>query len=1432
MTDSVWGSVVSVASAAAESFRRHTGWQQPLAPNDHRPPPAQLSVAPAATHATTAPSTPPPTSAHPTIGPAHHHTPGLAPDSDSSSDDGEIHFFPRSPSAQHHSVSSNNSDLPLPSIQPSRHCSSTTPSRRRPVSCATPPPRHAKPITKIAWREWIGCDPPSTAPIADTSTATVDAATALLKDVHTTIICDGSKTQTRMGLGFISHHHRTRQTFLFAKPLDLGEDNNSMLAETLTLVEALLDAQASQSASIHVITDSRTLRQLVLGREHSRGPAKVGKRLADANQQLLGLLRSFDYVYVSHVASHKNLLTENSIADLFAGLASEHGFHISDTLSTHNRVAILSRINSLRLPRNSVKAAHIPFLHQHSTGCDACHCPSHSKQSCVLNKLDSFPSLSIYCKKQPTRPSTFADQLSDPSMIDWDTAPACISYVAFTRFFTTCVNNLRQQQFAEGSWYAICQFSATYRVINSHISRYKRPKDYDPHPPEDSENHYKKLAANAKTAARLARDLRFHDAMKVLDKQQPVGPLCPEALHQLPALFPPQVTDARIPPSWPGGRVSFDRHAVHRYVNSRSSTSSPGISGFGFNWIQLFARLTVAQETDENEDPNWTIFVSFLEDFACGALPWLRHWATDLKGALFNKNPESAAIKLRNLGIAEVFVRIAAYMVMTEALPHAHVANLISAFDFGVAVPGGCEKFVKLAQAAALAGCTIVSCDLEKAFNNVLRRDLWETVQHLNCPLLTSWFCFFYHVPPRVHFAADPSAPFTLNNVATYTLHEGVAQGDPLSSFLFVCTLAFILRSHRSMYPDFIRTSVIDDLCFYVAPSCSRCLLPALDDLDSILKRHNLLLNKSKTTLYNQDDLPFHTPPSFPYHISHHGFSVCRVHVGTTPFCETLATTRILQISKLELSFQRLHRALDFCQTPGRGLIFIDLLRLCFRSRFSWDMRIQTPSLACRIAKAADAATKRLLHLTLPRHPRPPLPPEWVHLERIHEIKLNLPLVKGGLGLRSWRSLLEVSHFASWVESGISLFHFFEDLKLHIPHSILASIGDSVTVLSQRFDMPPDFWLMHAKRLRSKVQHELTEKLDDAEIAEASTLSHDPSVNAQFCGSTVPSMSLPFNSALIPRYILNKLDTYDFAYALAWHAMLPLFHPTPCTCSKMWDPLGLHAASCLHLNAYNLLHNSVRDCFAGAARSRVAKDQCSNVAYIFTDKHAKSATWMHEFYPLKHDAPTIIHRDDPSRCPAPSLSPDILIAFTNDPLNPYFGDFVASSPSLVNKLKHTEAAQAAFTTKLQHYSKHHVYPSRVCYPLAFERSGYLHPAFEDFIDLYSRCSSSQPQPQTALQLRFAVSFAITFTTATLLRAASLRLLPRSIIPFLPPKPIPVPTCWAPSLSSFSLVSTRISSAHTMSRASARPVPLLHNALVGNSSSIESTLDGETLGVRI
>ncbi len=461
-------------------------------------------------------------------------------------------------------------------------------------------------------------------------------------------------------------------------------------------------------------------------------------------------------------------------------------------------------------------------------------------------------------------------------------------------------------------------------------------------------------------------------------------------------------------------------------------------------------------------------------------------------------------------------------------------------------------------------------------------------------------------------------------------------------------------------------------------------------------------------------------------------------------------------------------------------------------------MRILTPHSAIPIAHAANDALKRLLHLGLPQHPLPPLPPEWAYLTRIHNIKLSLPLLQVGLGLRSWTSLREITHFSSWIESGPRVLRLFGLLELPLPPLILDAIGSSVAALSSRFDMPEDYWRMDAKSARCKVQHELTQKLDAADIAEALSISTDPAVSAQFIGSTSPSMSLPFNSCLVPRFILDSLDNYSFSYALAWHSMLPLFPPSVCKCKQNWDPLGLHAAMCVHLNSYNLLHHSVRDCFAGAARKCISKDAASQVSYILTDKFAKSATWMQQFYPLKSNAPAIVLKDDPQRRPAPSLSPDILIAFNNEPLHPYFGDFVASSPSATNRLRHGEAAQIKFTEKLRHYHKHHNFPSRVCYPLAFERSGYLHPAFEDFIDLFARCSSSQPQPHTALQLKFAIAFAITFTTAELLRSASYRLLPRSLLSFIAPKPLTVPPCWAPfiSLHSSRRTSQRISTSPT------------------------------------
>ena len=412
--------------------------------------------------------------------------------------------------------------------------------------------------------------------------------------------------------------------------------------------------------------------------------------------------------------------------------------------------------------------------------------PFHSSQNPLLNlpaqfararpmtapPAECFPIHSIHSKLQPTRSSAFIDQLLNPTLIDWDSAPSSMGGDYFVRFTAVCINNLRHPDRYHAALHALHMFAKTYVLIRGHISRKKIRR---PHNTEACQDHDSRLTHDAQAAAEHARNLNYHDAMKCLNRDEPIGPLHPAATAQLRRLYPDRVQDPLIPPSPPiTGRQMFDRNIIWNYVKSRSVTSSAGVSGFGFNFIQHFARLTAGHETHEDADANWTIFVAFIEDLACGSLPWLRSWATCLKGSLFNKTGDMNNIKLRNLGIAETLVRVAAYMVCRTATPFARDACFIDDFDLGVGVPGGTEKFVKLNQLAADAGLTIFGADLEKAFNSMRRADIWAAVQALNCPLLTSWFCFFFHESPVVLFSADPRSPFQhLQHYSIYPLGRG-----------------------------------------------------------------------------------------------------------------------------------------------------------------------------------------------------------------------------------------------------------------------------------------------------------------------------------------------------------------------------------------------------------------------------------------------------------------------------------------------------------------------------------------------------------------------------------------------------------------------------------------------------------------------------------
>jgi hypothetical protein len=928
-------------------------------------------------------------------------------------------------------------------------------------------------------------------------------------------------------------------------------------------------------------------------------------------------------------------------------------------------------------------------------------------------------------------------------------------------------------------------FTLTYRIVRGHIS--KRKPFHGKHDHLHSLDHDTKLIRSATIAAEHARNMRYSDALRALHREDPIGPLHPDATIQLHQLYPERVVDPQIPSSSTlSGRQFFDRSSLWLYIKSRAATSSPGISGFGFNWLQHFGRLTVGHETPDNLDPHWTVLLAFIEDLACGELPWLRQWATSLKGSMFNKTGDMKNIKIRNLGIAEALVRVASHMVTEASFPLARDKGLIGDFDLGVGIPGGTEKFVKLNQLAAAAGIPVFSADIEKAFNTMLRTDIWNTVLYLNYPLLTSWFCFFFHLPPKVFFSVDPLAPFNISNCIEYTLWEGVAQGDPCSSLLFVITLSHILRDFKLRHPHTVLTTVIDDTSLIFSDASAMNLPSITLDFVDTLKCHNLKVNLPKTTVFCARIPPPFSSDSLPFIVSTDSFTACRRVIGCRS-AVAIDTEKILaDISNAKTFYLKLYSALQTHRIPGRGMIFYDIIRLSFRNRWQWAMRTLTPPAAFRVATAADAALSQLLHLLLPHHPSPCLPPSWMHLKTFHQTKLALPIKRGGLGMRSWISLRHITNFSSWIEAGSRANLLTKLLNIPFPHSILHDIGDSVTTLSRFLRNPPDFWLFGTAARRFKTQHHLTRQLDDFEFTKATNLSHDPAVNAHFIGSCLPHMCLPFNSASVPLSDIHSCDESLFSYSLAFHTMMPLFPTHICNCGDQVDPLGLHFATCNKLNARNLLHNALRDCLFGAMRRFISDSPSHNVALLTSDKWAKSSTYIHTYYPRRDNAPPILERQPlHTRLPprtAPSKSPDLLIIYADAPLRPMFADFVFASPRLSDNTAHTQAAQVAFNKKRAEYAKHHIYPDNTFFPLAAERSGYLHPAFHEFIATFlALASTSRPSPADTLLLMYSIAFAITRMSASLLRAASFHLTPSAIHSLCPPPPLIPPARWAPGL---------------------------------------------------
>jgi hypothetical protein len=403
----------------------------------------------------------------------------------------------------------------------------------------------------FSFRDWLNI------PIPPQAEHTVDAAnlslSSLFQHVHTTAVFDGSflPITQQMGCSFISHHHHQNTTHINSRGCTPHDDSTSMLAEALSFKDLLSDALSVNSKSIHITADSKALQRIGLGKEMTHVSEYNTPAFCSAVSDITRMLKTFDTVYISYVRSHKKLLLENSVVDLLAGIyCNDSLFSVCETVTSANHNQLLVDIIKKPEPRNCDKIVTIPYFATFplSTACQLCKCPSHTTASCCFSNIhESFPHLSIFCKNQPTRPSAFIDQISNPSFIDWDHAPASMGGDYFTRFTSICINNLRHPDRYHAAQNAIFMFAKTYRIIKGHISRAKPRRMHDPSALEIFEDPSIRLARDAQIAAEFARNLNYHDAIKTLNRDQPIGPLHPAAAAQLHRLYPDRVEGPVIP---------------------------------------------------------------------------------------------------------------------------------------------------------------------------------------------------------------------------------------------------------------------------------------------------------------------------------------------------------------------------------------------------------------------------------------------------------------------------------------------------------------------------------------------------------------------------------------------------------------------------------------------------------------------------------------------------------------------------------------------------------------------------------------------------------------------------------------------------------------------------------------------------------------------
>jgi ribonuclease HI len=512
--------------------------------------------------------------------------------------------------------------------------------------------------------------------------------------------------------------------------LSMNTSTNNQ-AELSALLQALKHACSKKLRRVMIITDSSLVRNFILGRSRISQ-----EQLYALSLEILQLMPSFDAIYASKVRSHQaDTVTENAVADALCSWSILHNCSVSHSATMTQVSYANERLNILPLvlqKKASETNASRP-LPPH--GCKLCGQRSHNILSCPLSQ---FANLKIprqspcLCCLSPFHITehcplvTNARQFPLPSsLIPEPVQPLSdVERKRADHLFRTDIeslkfpNNCSRRQFLDywdTVFIALNQaetplqeataakaaraWSSAYH-FEKHLIKRSKPRKVFPATVDTGDNRnptlhnaQDDLAKRALRAARLVPHARVSDVAKALRTAAPIA-LTDDVLHQIQQCYPSASAEEKTTfEPRPLTGFTVDRDALARVIMSRAPKSHPGASGITFDVLQHFCLWSYKLEDEHNPDPRWDRFCRLISKIMSGNATALSLFLLDVIGAVFNKNAEKldGSFALRNLGIEESLLRIAATLVFERVLPPAMAKGFLSHFDLGAGRKAGAK---------------------------------------------------------------------------------------------------------------------------------------------------------------------------------------------------------------------------------------------------------------------------------------------------------------------------------------------------------------------------------------------------------------------------------------------------------------------------------------------------------------------------------------------------------------------------------------------------------------------------------------------------------------------------------------------------------------------------------------------------------------------